>query len=71
MKKYISEFSLNAHTEAEAKEKMAALSALASKLSARSLTAMATKLSAGELEKIAEVIDNPVKLLFAKQKLGI
>jgi hypothetical protein len=59
MKKFICDFSVPAGTEAEAETKLNALKIIASKL------------TANELINIAEVVSNPIKLLFAKQKLGL
>ena len=52
-------FNVPADTDAEAEAKM------------HSLKILASKLSASELKKIADVIGNPIKLLIAKQKLGL
>jgi hypothetical protein len=59
MKKFTSDFSVPANTQAEAETKLKALSILA------------TFLSAKELEKIAHVVKNdPIKTSLAKTYLG-
>jgi hypothetical protein len=60
MKKFTSDFSVPANTEAEAETKMNALRILATHLTAR------------ELEKLAHVIKNdPIKTSMAKAYLGV
>lgn len=60
MKKFNSDFSVPANTQAEAEAKMNALSVLATFLSAR------------ELEKLAQVVKNdPIKTSMAKTYLGL
>ncbi len=60
MKKYQYEISIEAKTEAEADTKMAALTTLASKLTAQ------------ELSKLAHIVKNdPIKTAMAKKYLGV
>lgn len=59
MKKFDYDITIEAPTESEADAKMKALSLLSSKL------------SANELKKLSEVVNNPIKLAIAKQKLGV
>jgi len=59
MKTFPYNFHVPASNDAEAEAKM------------HSLKILASKLSGVELKKIAEVIGNPIKLLIAKQKLGL
>lgn len=72
MKKFTYDFSIPPHTEAEAKAKMTALTALASKLCTKTLIVLSTKLTARELEKLADVVEhNPVKTALGKKYLGL
>jgi hypothetical protein len=57
MKKFKYEFSISANSAEEADRKMKALSALPPKLTVE------------ELEKIAQVVNNPVQLAMIKSKL--
>jgi len=60
MKKFTSDFSVPANTEAEAEMKMNAL------------TTLATFLTAEELKKLAQVVKNdPIKTSLAKSYLGM
>jgi hypothetical protein len=60
MKKYNYELEISASTEKEADTKMAAL------------TILASKLSAAELDKLAYIVKNdPVKTAMAKKALGV
>lgn len=59
MKKFEYDIIIEAPTEAEADSKM------------KSLTTLSSKLNSNELKKLAEVVNNPIKLAIAKQKLGV
>lgn len=60
MKKFTSDFSVPANTQAEAETKL------------KSLSILATFLSAKELEKLAHVVKNdPIKTSLAKTYLGV
>ncbi|MBI4929891.1 MAG: hypothetical protein HY841_03950 [Bacteroidetes bacterium] len=59
MKKFNYDLTIEASAESEADSKMKSLAVLSSKLSAK------------ELQKLSEVVSNPIKLAIAKQKLGV
>ncbi len=59
MKKFNYNITIEASAEPEADSKM------------KSLAVLSSKLSANELQKLAEVVKNPIKLAIAKQKLGV
>lgn len=59
MRKFNYDITIEASTELEADAKMKSLAVLSSKLSAK------------ELQKLSEVVSNPIKLAVAKQKLGV